>query len=744
MRRFVFTLPTLILFILVALTWPLSLMNRPESNAAALPRPAPASDAPSQQGDRIVVDSQVDAVDTAPGDGQCATASGECTLRAAVMEANALADYTTIVVPTGTYKLTLPPAPDDPAQGGDLDIAAPMDIIGSGQSATIVEGPGESGEGFGVFDIHAAVSVTLRSLTIRRGSGPFGGVRSDSVLSLVDTAVLSNTARHGGGVLSNNALHVLRSRIAGNSAQTGGGIVSRGHLEIADALIEGNEAEQGGGVLLEPGTVITAPRIALTATRIVDNSDVGILDAAGFQVVISRSLLTGHPAAGYRAPARGTLVAQDSGFTSNGWGIELGEGGTAVLTSCEFSMNHRGASRVEDGVLTAAHAKVERNNEGFSSSGATLRVLRSAFYGNSSTPIIDRNKGTVYISASSIISNTSDLGGGVAMSNQGRLTIFDSTIAHNRASQQGGGVYIGNGGVHLILNSTIAANAAGRGDNIRNGGDLTLVHSTLFNAAGSGGRGEGINNVQTVTLVSNILAAEPPALACSRYEGGTIESRGTNVASDESCRLDEDQGDIEGIDPLLGPLTRNGGPTDTMALLANSPAIDHAGEYTCPETDQRRAPRPYSRRCDSGAFEYGASPPPVPPPGGDYWLEKVLVRGAVLAGVGDDAPPVAGAKVLVTAQPGHCGGVVETDSDGHFAVTCRGAHLLGTIEVLVEADGYERWSETYLLGPFGWGGGPVGVDARLVWAGGPTPTPPPPTPAAGAFVPLALKAAPVR
>src|SRR2546425_8188017 len=55
----------------------------------------------------FTVDSTLDAVDAAPGDGVCATSGGQCSLRAAIQEANALAGPNTIELPAGTYVLTI-------------------------------------------------------------------------------------------------------------------------------------------------------------------------------------------------------------------------------------------------------------------------------------------------------------------------------------------------------------------------------------------------------------------------------------------------------------------------------------------------------------------------------------------------------------------------------------------------------------------------------------------------------------
>jgi hypothetical protein len=79
---------------------------------------------------------------------------------------------------------------------------------------------------------------------------------------------------------------------------------------------------------------------------------------------------------------------------------------------------------------------------------------------------------------------------------------------------------------------------------------------------------------------------------------GTVISRGYNLSSDDTCRLDL-EGDRNGLDPLLGPLSDNGGLTQTQALLPDSPAIDAGNPTGCRDinrlllkTDQRGEPRP--------------------------------------------------------------------------------------------------------------------------------------------------------
>jgi hypothetical protein len=111
----------------------------------------------------------------------------------------------------------------------------------------------------------------------------------------------------------------------------------------------------------------------------------------------------------------------------------------------------------------------------------------------------------------------------------------------------------------------------------------------------------------TVALQNSILANNTGG-NCH----GTLNSRGYNLSSDNSCSFDG-AGDLNNTDPELGPLQNNGGPTDTMALLPGSPAIDAGNPGGCTDsqghllkTDQRGMPRPDKEDpsgCDIGAYE---------------------------------------------------------------------------------------------------------------------------------------------
>ena len=220
---------------------------------------------------------------------------------------------------------------------------------------------------------------------------------------------------------------------------------------------------------------------------------------------------------------------------------------------------------------------------------------------------------------------------GLAASNS---LVQDSLIARNHGIQNGAVIAQGS----VIRNSTIADNTVAPEPSlapfVTSAGIFAsqfdiVEHSTIAdNTVADGaslltGAEVGVISTTSLSLVLQSSIVDGDAKATRPNCGPTVQSQGNNVSSDLSCGLGR-AGDRAGIDPQLGPLTDNGGPTDTMALMAGSPAID-AGA-ACPATDQRGLTRAQGTTCDAGAFESAftappvvtapppASPPPPPPP----------------------------------------------------------------------------------------------------------------------------------
>ncbi|MGD9765682.1 MAG: choice-of-anchor Q domain-containing protein [Candidatus Binatia bacterium] len=215
----------------------------------------------------FAVDSTADAIDATPGDGACATASGDCTLRAAIMEANALTGPDTITLPAGTYVLAIPGISEDAAATGDLDITEGVTIKGAGAPTTIIDGAGLD-RVFHLFNAIGASSIS--GVTIRNGVAPHtpfsfgGGILQDlSTLSLTACTLTANSVGNGYGAgisVRFGTLTVNDSTIAGNTAVGAGGAVSNGAgtVTMTNTTVSGNAAgNAAGGLYNEGGVTVT-------------------------------------------------------------------------------------------------------------------------------------------------------------------------------------------------------------------------------------------------------------------------------------------------------------------------------------------------------------------------------------------------------------------------------------------------------------------------------------------------------
>ena len=195
---------------------------------------------------------------------------------------------------------------------------------------------------------------------------------------------------------------------------------------------------------------------------------------------------------------------------------------------------------------------------------------------------------------------------GGAIDNNGTLTLNASTIANNTASGNGGGIE--NDGTLSVVDSTITGNSAGgSGGGINNTLSLTLASSTIArNSAAAGG---GLATAgDFASLVDTIIAANTAANAAPDVDG-TLTSQGNNLIGNPTGASGLTASDLVGLNPDLGPLEDNGGPTPTLALLAGSPAVDAGTTASALTTDQRGLPRTVNGTTDIGAFELQLTSP---------------------------------------------------------------------------------------------------------------------------------------
>jgi hypothetical protein len=351
-------------------------------------------------------------------------------------------------------------------------------------------------------------------------------------------------------------------------------------------------ASSGDFILVAPAIYTENLTINISLTMIGAGASTTIIDGGGVNRVIV-------------IPSETAKVAL--------WGLTIRNG-----VSPRFG-NNNGPGVLNDGTLTINFCTITNNHHGgFGGFGGGIA-----------------NFGNVTINYSTISQNGPMLGGGGIFS-EGSLTINNSTIAANSAGI-GGGIEnrnLQNGGAILtIKNSTLSSNTALNGGGIINQGSLVIVNSTLSGNTALGENGGAVtsngtlaafnttfadnsaveggaifNNGGTATLQNSIVANSAKGGNCS----GGVTSHGYNLSSDDTCNFSI-IGDLNNIDPMLGPLQNNGGPTQTMSLQSGSAAIDRGNPSGCTDetghllrTDQRGKPRPDledTRGCDMGAYE---------------------------------------------------------------------------------------------------------------------------------------------
>jgi CSLREA domain-containing protein len=201
----------------------------------------------------FTVNTTVDGIDANLKDGICQTATpGQCTLRAAILQANALSGAKTIVVPAGTYTLTIPDVKENSAVPDDLDVTSAMTINGAGVGQTIVTSAHKNK----VFHI-TGVAVTLQDLTITGGNTTYGGgiyAQSSAVVTLNRVVLNGNNASSGGGGIrldTGSSASITNSTFSSNtSGQTGGGIDSTGGTltVVGTTFVNNTAVTTGGGI----------------------------------------------------------------------------------------------------------------------------------------------------------------------------------------------------------------------------------------------------------------------------------------------------------------------------------------------------------------------------------------------------------------------------------------------------------------------------------------------------------------
>ena len=244
----------------------------------------------------------------------------------------------------------------------------------------------------------------------------------------------------------------------------------------------------------------------------------------------------------------------------------------AAITRVAF-LNNQSTSDASNGTGGAVFVSVE----------ASADIAQSQFKSNfayfGGGAIANANATVLSISDSTFNSNSTRLGGGALYLNGGSATIKSSTFTNNSADT--GGAIHSNSNTVDVSNSTFVGNSAVNHGAINSRVGTITVNNSTFSGNTASGLGDtlGAQPAQGGELqVSNSILSSPDFNNCD----GTVIDLGNNLSwpIENSCPGTR-------ADPRLDSLADNGGPTETMALLADSPAIDAGNSETCTNIDQR-------------------------------------------------------------------------------------------------------------------------------------------------------------
>lgn len=650
----------------------------------------------------FATDLNVNRTDDTAAASACAGGINDCSLRGAIINANANVSATPVIIhlqPATTYNLTLTNAnQENGALTGDLDITTTLHsvtIIGGGPT-TVINASGLTSGNMRdrAFQITGAtVNAIFQDLTIEDGIAADDGTNGVSTNPASQNSPVGVLAPRAGGCILNNGGSVMLTNVVLQSCQA----VGKGDTVLNDHT---TLDAQGGGLA----------SVGLTGNVIINGSTFSNDSATGGTAPDGLNNFAGSAGRGGSIYFEGGTLSIDLSRIENS-NATGGNGGS--VADPDFHDNGGFGGAAQGGGLYVGGGNVTVNHTTFENTVASGGS--SGFGGNGSNPGGDAGGGGIYSLGNVTVSNSTfhlaAANGGTGGNAFGNTCLGGHTAGDGGAARGGAilsdKLFSGSPGV-IIDTSTFADNSAhggngGSGGQIggacgshgqgglayggaitnNNGGTLDIKHSTIsgnnaeagntgVNQGGANkpprlvgeGTGGGIRvGPGTVTLENTIIASNTAANGLGDTTGapvpgpnvdGNVTSNGHNLlgTSTEATGF-TGSGDQTNANPNLAALTNNGGPTETMALNPGSPAID-AGVAAGATTDQRGLPR----TVDDGG---------VPNTGGSDGTDIGAYEAPVVCHL--DCP----ANITQDNDPDQCGAIVTFATTGEEAcgtVTC--------------------------------------------------------------------------
>ena len=478
----------------------------------------------------------------------------------------------------------------------------------------------QGGPALRVTSAGAPGAVTLNNTILGESHDGSANLVSDFIQRAHNSGEISGSAT--GFVSSSGANNLIQTRLAAPNDFAGtalsgdpklGPLTDNGGVTKTMALLSGSQA-------INKGVAVAGIN---TDQRDGDRSLIGVPDIGAYEWDGSStpSLIV-------------TITEDEDDFTSDpGWG-----NGTSLREALKNANSLGGEQTITFDSSLAGQTVVLRDAwssaNGYES-GSTLAVAGNVtIEGPSTAPgiilevdaAVERRHFLVNSGASLTLTNLTLTGGkallpnfnfGGSIWNFGSVTVRGCTFTGNTAGHEGGAIQSWGGSALLAIdNSTFSGNHS---HNIAGAIDTgavtnTFRHVTIANNSATNGHALVIYQNQ-VTMVNSIIAGNTDDGVGTAAGGSfhTADSKNNILGTGGTAGLvDGVNGNLTGVsNPLLGGLGDYGGPTETVALLTDSPALDHGITLNDIALDQRGIDRPSGGAPDAGAFEARLPEPPT-------------------------------------------------------------------------------------------------------------------------------------
>jgi CSLREA domain-containing protein len=604
------------------------------------------------------VNTTTDAVDAVPGNGVCLTAAGKCSLRAAIQEANFNANSDIVVLPAGTYSISIAGLSEDANLTGDFDILQPLEIRGSGIDTTIINGASLDR----IFDAKSGKNFILKDLTIKGGnvltSGEGGAVRyvgnAASLLTIDGVDFFKNKGSIGGALFAagDSKVTITDSNFEGNIAQSAGGAylaITTNAVNVSDSLFSSNLSLSSGASLIvsadvnvnlfdlefegNDGGMMAGAFVAQTSADLsVSNIDITDSKGGGFMAVGNNVVFNNVKNLGTSCgivPSFPAMIQASANVTLNGATIndsECGMVGVMQATAggaftAKNLVAKNNLQNMVGGIGTLfINSGLDMSFDGLDVSGNTAKGITAGIYISSAQKINLKNSKI----NDNLTYGTGGFGGGLISAGMD-MNITDVLVQGNQAEIGVAGGLAAVSGANVIMNRTSLIDNVCSGSSCVTGNLYTQGTNSFFdNSTSEGGSsdklgggisvvggtlnirnstitnnfalegGSGIYNANIVNIGNSILSDNKGSNTCF---GNPLVSTNNNIVGDASCGL-AGSADQIGVSAKLKPAQSFGTFVVASDFNVGSPAIDKGRNSTCLAKDQRGVTRPFDGNQD--------------------------------------------------------------------------------------------------------------------------------------------------